>query len=136
VNAVDLAIPRLKLDEGFRAHIYADTEGHPTIGYGVNLDAGLTPHAAEALLVAQCDELHMQLAELDWYEVLDPVRQSVCLEIAFNGGLHGLIAGFPQMIAYLEAKDWANAAAQCHVKNPELASRYTALAHLLLTGVN
>jgi lysozyme len=134
VSAVDLAIPRLKVAEGFRSRVYTDTEGHKTIGYGCNLDAGLTQSAAEALLVAQADELHSAISAYGWYATLDPVRQSVCLEIAFNAGLSGLVSGFPRMIAAIGSQDWTTAAAECHVVNPELASRYAALAQLMLTG--
>jgi len=133
VNAVDLALPRLKNEEGFRATKYTDTQGHTTIGYGFNIDAGITQYAAAALLNAQAAERHNALLAYSWYSGLDPVRQSVCLDIAFNGGLHGLLE-FPHMIAALCRQDWASAAAECKVTNPELAGRYEKLAQLLLTG--
>jgi lysozyme len=133
VNAVDLALPRLKTEEGFRATKYTDTRGHLTIGYGFDVDAGISQYAASALLTAQATERHESLAVYAWYAGLDPVRQSVCLDIAFNGGLHGLLE-FPHMIAALAKGDWVTAAAECKVTNPELAGRYAALAQLLLTG--
>jgi len=134
MSAADLAIPRLKVEEGFRAFPYTDSVGKSTVGYGCNLQAGLTQHAAEALLVAQVDEMHSALSVYGWYENLDEARQSVCLDIAFNAGLHGLVAGFPNMIAAIERQDWARAAAECHVQNPQLAGRYEQLAKLLLGG--
>lgn len=130
VTAVDLALPRLKIEEGFRAHPYKDTQNHLTVGYGCNLDEGITPYAGAALLTAQAEERHARLMKLPWYAVLDEVRQSVCLDIDFNAGL----LSFPHMIAALSKQDWAVAAAECGVTNPELASRYTRLAQLLLTG--
>lgn len=133
MSAVDLALPRLKAEEGFRAKPYRDTRGFLTVGYGCNLDAGLTEHAAEGLLMAQADEMHSALCAYHWYEGLDEARQSVCLDIAFNSGLHGLLA-FHNMINALERKDWATAAAECKVTNPELAGRYDNLAQILLTG--
>ena len=133
MNAVDLALPRLKNEEGFRATKYTDTQGHTTIGYGFNVDAGISQYAATALLNAQAAERHNALLTYSWYSGLDPVRQSVCLDIAFNGGLHGLLE-FPHMIAALSRQDWASAAAECKVTNPELADRYEKLAQLLLTG--
>lgn len=133
MSAVDLALPRLKVEEGFRAKPYRDTRGFLTVGYGCNLDAGLTEHAATGLLMAQADEMHLALCAYHWYEALDEARQSVCLDIAFNSGLHGLI-GFHNMIDALGRKDWAAAAHECHVQNPELAGRYEKLAHILLTG--
>jgi lysozyme len=133
VSAVDVALPRLKTEEGFRAQKYLDSEGHVSIGFGFDVDAGISEYAASALLYAQTAELHHALLEFPWYAALNEVRQSVCLDIAFNDGLHGLL-GFPSLIHYLSIEDWPNAAAQCHVKNPELAGRYAVLAKLLLDG--
>lgn len=133
MTAVELALPRLKTEEGFRATKYTDTQGHLTIGYGFDVDAGISQYAAGALLLAMAEERHKQLSAYPWYSGLDPVRQSVCLDIAFNSGTTGLLH-FPKMIAALAHSDWATAAAECKVTNPELAGRYAALAKLLLTG--
>jgi lysozyme len=132
-TALDLLLPSLKTEEGFRATKYTDTQGHTSIGYGWNIDAGISPFAASALLTAQVQELEQALMRIPWYVQLDPVRQRVCLDIAFNDGLSGLLA-FPSMIHYLSIGDWFNAAAQCRVKNLELGPRYAVLAHMLLTG--
>jgi lysozyme len=133
MNAVDIVLPRLKTEEGFRATKYTDTQGHLTIGYGFNVDAGISQGAAGALLGAQATERHQALMGFEWYAALDPVRQSVCLDIAFNNGTHGLL-NFPHMIAALSRQDWASAATECRVTNPELAGRYEKLAQLLLIG--
>lgn len=133
MTAVDVALPRLKVEEGFRAFPYRDTNGLETIGYGFNVQAGISKYAATALLQAQCEEAHAALLKLPWYAALDPVRQSVCLDIDINEGEGGLLA-FPHMIAALSRQDWASAATECHVEDPKLASRYAALAQLLLIG--
>lgn len=133
MSAIDSVLPRLKTEEGFRSRVYRDTEGHQTIGYGFNVDAGVTPRAAAALLQAQLEELHETLSTYPWYAGLDPARQGVCLDIAFNDGLHGLLA-FPHMISALAKQDLQTASAECRVTNPELAGRYDVLAHILLTG--
>ena len=133
MTAIDSALPRLRTEEGFRARVYLDSEGKRTIGYGWNIDAGITPRAAGALLQAQLEELHEALTAYPWYAGLDPARQGVCLDVAFNDGLHGLLA-FPHMISALAKQDWQTASAECRVTNPELAGRYAALAKILLTG--
>jgi lysozyme len=133
MTAVDIALPRLQTEEGFRATAYQDTQGHTTIGYGFNVNAGISKTEAAALLVAQLQERDAMLQQLPWYAGLDPVRQSVCLDIAFNDGLSGLL-GFPKMIEALAAGNWPEAAANCHVVEPQLATRYSALASILLTG--
>lgn len=132
-SAIELAMPRLKIEEGFRPKVYRDTQGFQTIGYGFNVDAGITKRAAEALCQAQVQELHEDLYVYGWYASLDEPRQSVCLDIAFNGGIDGLL-GFKHMIEAIKIKDWPEAARQCHVINLELAPRYEALAKILLTG--
>ena len=134
MSAVDLALSRLQTEEGFRATKYTDTQGHLSIGYGFNIDAGISPFAAAALLAAQAQERHNQLLGFAWYAQLDPPRQSVCLDISFNNGVHGLL-NFPHMIAALSRQDWASAATECRVTNPELAGRYEKLAQILLTGI-
>lgn len=132
-TSIEIATPRIQVDEGFRAHQYLDTEGNPTIGYGFNIGAGISQYCALALLDAQLEELHAELAKLSWYAALDPVRQSVALEIAFNDGFHGLL-GYPHMIAALANQDWVTASTQCTTSNPKLKGRYEALGKILLTG--
>lgn len=134
MNSVELVQPRLQSEEGFRARAYRDTQGHVTIGYGFNVDAGISQYAASALLAAQVSELQNSLSAYGWYNALDPVRQSVCLDIAFNGGIDGLLH-YPHMIAALAKGDWVTAAAECNVQQPELQSRYAKLQQMILTGV-
>lgn len=133
MTAVDIALPRLQTEEGFRALPYKDTNGFETVGYGFNVQAGISRFAAAALLAAQAQEAHAELLKLPWYAALDPIRQSVCLDIDINEGQRGLLK-FPHMIAALSRQDWASAATECHVEDPKLASRYAALAKLLLIG--
>lgn len=90
-------------------------------------------YAATALLEAQARECHDHLLALDWYSHLDVMRQSACLDIAFNNGITGLLQ-FPRMIAALTRGDWVAAATECKVTNPELEARYAALAKIILTG--
>lgn len=132
-DAVSIAVARLCTEEGFRAQKYADTDGHTTIGYGFNVEAGISKRAAAALLLEQVEELNDQLSKFAWYDCESP-RQSVFLDIAFNDGLHGLLA-FPNMIAAAERKDWEVASHECHVADDRLdESRYAALRQILLTG--
>jgi GH24 family phage-related lysozyme (muramidase) len=141
MNAVDLTQARLDPEEGTRLYPYDDAtglrvcapKGHTSWGKGFNLDVcgsvGLF-NVMERYLLEQLDD---NLKPLRWYRDLNEVRQSVCLDIAYNDGTDGLLA-FHKMIGALEIGDWATAAAECHVSNPELATRYAALAQLLLTG--
>jgi lysozyme len=134
VSAVSTALPRLQTEEGFRAKAYTDIVGHMTIGYGFDVDAGISKNAAAMLLSAQLAELDNALQQYPWYANAGDVRASVFLDIAFNAGLHGLL-GYPSMIHYASVGDWVNAAAQCTEKDTKLdASRYAPLRALLLSG--
>lgn len=134
MSAVEIALPRLKIAEGFRATKYLDTVGKGTIGYGFCFDEGISEFAAAALLAAQAQERHQALMKLPWYVALNAARQSVCLDISFNAGIAGLL-NFERMITALTMGNWVVAAAECSVKDPELATRYENLAQILLTGV-
>jgi|HubBroStandDraft_6_1064221.scaffolds.fasta_scaffold225558_3 lysozyme len=136
MSAVDLAIARLKTDEGFRATKYLDSVGKLTIGYGFNIDAGITQTAAEALLSAQTAALAKTLATYWWAAGLDDARLSVVVEMAFNDGLNGLLH-FPLMLGAIGRKDWQSAHDECLNSDAAhmLPTRYNALAQILLTGV-
>jgi lysozyme len=134
MSAVTVALPRLQTEEGFRATAYTDTTGHMSIGFGFNIDAGISKNAASILLGAQLAELDNSLRQFSWYEQAGDNRASVFLDMAFNLGLHGLLA-YPRMIAAASVGDWTTAAAQCAVADPVLdASRYAPLRALLLQG--
>lgn len=135
MSAVDFALPRLKNEEGFRSRLYRDTKGKQTIGYGFNVDAGISQRAAEALLIAQAQERHEALMAYPWYAALDPVRQSVVLDVSFNAGVDGLLH-FVHMIAALARKDWTEAKAELLDSDAarDLPNRYEPLADILEKG--
>jgi len=143
VTAIGVLQARLTTAEGERLLPYDDATGLPvkapkgnlSWGRGFNLMQCGSPGLFAVMEDYLLTQLNAQLAVYPWYAALNDVRASVCLEIAYNDGLSGLLH-FPMMIAALTRDDWAAAAAQCHVQNPELASRYAALAQLLLTGVS
>lgn len=136
MSAVDIAVARLKVDEGFRPKIYRDTMGKATIGYGFNLDAGITPAAAAALMTAQAQEIADTLKTFWWASALDDARLSVVIELAFNLGTHGLLH-FVTMLAFLGNKQWDNAA-KALLKSQaaqQLPQRYQRMAQILQSGV-
>ena len=135
MSVVDLAVSRLRVAEGFRAHVYRDTVGKQTIGYGFNVDSGISEYAAEALLVAQTEERETELKEYWWAAGLDDVRMSVIVEIAFNSGISSLLH-FPKMLAAVGAKDWETAKAELLDSDAarQLPGRYAKLAEIMLTG--
>lgn len=136
MSAVDLAVAREKPAEAFRAHKYLDPRGFETIGFGFNVDAGISLFAATALLVAQTQERADALKGFWWAQGLDDPRMSVIIEVAFNGGVQGLLH-FPKMLAAVGAKNWQVAHDELLDSDAarELPKRYGALAQILLTGV-
>ena len=132
---MEVVLPRLETEEGFRANSYKDSTGNTTIGYGFNVDAGISRRAAAALLQAQIEELQGLLLKYRWYAGLDAVRQSVILDLAFNDGLSGLLH-FVDMISAIGRGNWVTAKTELlnskgAQENPH---RYQLLAQILFTG--
>jgi GH24 family phage-related lysozyme (muramidase) len=134
MSAVDIAVARLKVEEGFRSKPYTDTRGYVTLGYGFNTSAGISEYAASALLVAQVQELDRSLHTFVWYGTLNDARQSVCIDIALNEGLYGFVNNWPRLIQALTVEDWEGAQAECHTSTTEDEARYEQLGQILLTG--
>lgn len=135
VDVIELAVARLKSEEGFRSTAYRDSAGHLTIGFGFNVDAGISEFAAAALLAAQVSERETVLLNYPWYATCDPVRRSVLLDVAFNLGVTGLLK-FHDMILAIGRQDWADARAELLDSKAarQLPQRYKLLADLLFTG--
>jgi lysozyme len=59
---MDKLIAEIKRHEGFRPMAYRDTEGFLTIGYGLNLDAGISEPLASHILEWQVNDRAKALA--------------------------------------------------------------------------
>jgi GH24 family phage-related lysozyme (muramidase) len=113
-------------------HVYIDTEGHPTIGIGLNLDrpdsrARLAGVGADydALRAGQADLTDDQMNQLfdqdldaaiagarglvPTFDQLTPARQFVLADMTFNMGAARL-GGFHRMLQQIAAENWAAAA--------------------------
>lgn len=135
MSVIDSALPRVKRNEGFRAHVYKDTRGNLTIGYGFDIEAGISEFAATALCAAQLEERAKALGVYWWAKGLDDVRMGVIVEVSFNVGLHGLL-GFVEMLSAVGNHDWQKAhdALLDSDAARELPQRYGQLAQILFTG--
>lgn len=88
--------------EGYRKHMYRCTEGYNTIGYGLNLDAGISFDLAKAILEYQVFEVRIRcLQEFEWFFGLNEVRQAVVVNMVFNLGFKGF-KKFKQTIYYID----------------------------------
>ena len=100
----------LKRDEGLKLKPYTDTVGKLTIGYGRNLEMGITGHEAEVMLdtdIARC------IVDLDlrirwWRDLPEPAQRGLA-NLCFNIGLPRLLK-FEKMLAALERGDMETAA--------------------------
>lgn len=109
------ATDQIKEDEGCVLYAYDDHLGYSTIGYGRLIDrrkgGGISQDEAEYLLNNDIDRVMDELSwKLSWYDTLDDARQAVLLNMAFQLGVAGLLK-FKNTLAYIEAGDYENAAA-------------------------
>lgn len=101
----------ISADEGLRLHVYKDTRGLETIGYGRNVSAtgeGLRLSEAKQMAVNDCNYFYQSLSEkFSWFKDLDEARQIALVDMSFMGLAH--LYEFTHMLAALEAKEWDKA---------------------------
>ena len=107
-----VVIPTLMKDEGFRRTPYRCSNNVLTIGYGTNLDEGLTEDEAMFLLESRTNAAIADcLRVFPWFRSLDVVRQAVVVRMRYQLGLARLL-GFRRLLAALAAGDFTTAAAE------------------------
>jgi len=132
--AADLTVARLSTEEGERGMPYQDSKGLWTIGIGTLLPLA---HDEMAMLAKyRLAGKEAELSHFDWYMGLDPPRQSVFLDLAFNMGT-GKLLHFVDTIAAVKAGDWQRA--HDELLNSQWRKdvgdgRALPLAQILLTG--
>ena len=105
-------IDDLKQQEGFRDKPYMDTTGHSTIGYGLNLDAGISEQEASMILEHRIGLLQYELKKrLPFWGKLDQTRQDILTNMAYNLGIKGLME-FKKTLAHIAAGEYREAADQ------------------------
>ena len=111
-------IDQIKRDEGSvienGMHVmYEDSEGIPTIGYGINLKEGLYQHEADYLLKSRIKlaEQEVQKTFPQLVSRMNLIRYNAFINMAFNLGLSRLM-GFKKMLAALIVGDWDEASRQ------------------------
>ncbi len=103
-------INQLKIHEGFREKPYTDTTGHLTIGYGINLAAGITEREASIMLEGRVRKLQLQLSHvIKFWDELSWSRQDVLTNMAYNLGISGLLK-FKKMLLATNNRDYDRAA--------------------------
>ena len=123
--------------EGLSVMPYQCPRGHLTIGYGHNLEHGISKEMADFIL-----QQDMTLAEKSvskqflWWKKLNEVRQYVLVDMCFNMGINKLCY-FKKMLSAVQRGDYQTAAAE--MINSRWASqvgyRAIELAKMMKTGV-
>jgi len=127
--------------EGLQLHVYKDTDGSDTIGYGFHLDTltvsqkvmlstnhggnwqniyhtGITSDEATSLLKDRIEEISSWLDEtFPWYRKLSQTRQSVLMDMTYEMGEGSSskgtgIFGFKHFLASMAQGDWEGAVKQ------------------------
>jgi lysozyme len=130
---------QLQRHEGVRLRPYRDTVGKLTIGCGRNLDdVGISAGESDVLLTNDIDRaVHGLVVRYpDWFPALDPVRQAVLVNMAFNLGLSGL-AGFVRTLDCVARGQFADAADRMLQSKwaKQVKGRATELAAQMRSGV-
>ncbi len=99
----------IKACEGLDLHSYVDTTGHLTIGWGRNLENGITLNEAELMFQNDFNRALGELQQLDWFRMQPEGVQNALINMNFNLGINRLL-GFKRMIAALRVKDYTQAA--------------------------
>lgn len=105
-NVVTRALENIKKFEGFRKLMYKCPAGANSIGYGFNIDKGMTEPEAEALAwvgLMTCYNGLIQTYTI--FTELPEVIQEVLLDMGYNMGLSKLL-GFKRMWLALYERDY------------------------------
>ncbi len=95
--------------EGFKNKPYRDTEGILTVGYGRNLEKGLSGYIINEMFQEDMEDVRSDCLKFNWYIKLTPARQAVIENMIFNLGFTRF-SKFTNTIKAIEAKDYKTAA--------------------------
>ena len=106
-------VETIKAEESFKAKAYRDSRGVLTIGYGTNLDIGITKPEGAFLLRSRIDTHRRDLAR-SWQPFDRPaaprIVKDALTDMAYQLGVRGVL-GFHHMLAALARGDLAGAVA-------------------------
>jgi lysozyme len=106
---MDSVIDWIKKHEGFRSKPYKDSVGVLTIGYGTNLEQGLSEKQCNYLMLCEIETCLDELNHYSWYTKQSTARKDALLNMCYNLGMPRLLS-FKKMISALDVKDYATAA--------------------------
>jgi lysozyme len=134
--SIEMLKKMLILDEGDSPTLYKCTAGKWTIGVGRNLDdVPLAKHERMYLLESDISRLITNAQIHDIIVNIDPVRQAVILDMAFNLGIKGLLK-FKGMLEALKSGDYTTASLEMLDSRwaTQVGHRATRLAYMMKSG--
>ena len=132
-------INQLKRHEGLSLSMYKCTSDRWSIGYGLNLEAGITEKEADMLLTMRVDKVSFELLRKLPTSInsnINEARENVLINMAFNLGVNGLFK-FKKMISALEVGDYNEASLQMMDSKwaRQVGKRAIELSEQMRTGV-
>ena len=128
---------RLSRTEGVRDRPYVDTVGKITIGIGHNLtDRGITQSTIDSIFTEDISQAEIDANRLGApYVNLDPIRQTVLIDMVFNMGRDKLLE-FHKFLGYLSRRDYQGAADEMLLSTwaRQVGARAVELANIIRTG--
>jgi lysozyme len=107
--------------------------GYVTIGFGRNLySRGITNTEAEGFLIGDTTDVCLDLDKhIPWWVTLDPARQVVLADMAFQMGAQKLLNQWPNFLAAIKAGQFGRAAIE--MTHSRWFSQTPKRAHELIT---
>ena len=104
-------LEKIKHPEGFVEHVYDDSLGIPTIGYGFAIkDLVLDEDIAEEILIRKLEKLKRNAnSRFQWLEDMPQEVQEVVLNMCYQLGITG-VSKFRKAISALQEGEWQEAA--------------------------
>ena len=104
-------IERIKKHEGFVDHVYDDSLGIPTIGYGFAIkDLILDEDIAEEILTRKLQHLGRRvMSKFVWFDQLPQEAKGVLMEMCYQLGVYG-VSKFKKALKAMQNRDWDRAA--------------------------
>ena len=103
-------LEKIKHHEGFVEHVYDDSLGIPTIGYGFAIkDLILDEDIAEEILIRKLEKLKRNAnSRFKWLEDMPVEVQEVVVNMCYQLGVTG-VSKFKKAISAMQERDWITA---------------------------
>jgi len=128
---IDSSSKLIRAHEGLRLTPYKDSRGILTIGFGRNLERGISEDEATQLFERDLREARVAARQYKWFKRLSRARRAVVVDMQYQLGARGF-SSFAKTIAALADQDFETAAdemlrSRWHEQTPARAERLSAM---------